>query len=387
MQSQNPIVIDVIVPVLTFPAMRCSFMSLIYAPSNLADPILRSGTIEQSITTSLTVEQCAAINFGAVVLDVTQTRWLDLMNRGIVDLCRTMPAAMQDSALLAIQKHFTGFQLKNLLNFFTKFYVPSWSLIAWMYPPPGVVTDLATDRSMASLSVTEQEDAIVAQGLAYFLHMLDDHIADGQIPISHLLLQLRTHAWTRFTQTAAQLALPLENGSAIIQTTLDRYFAGIHDRRAVEGLAAYTEQFRQQLSTTLVMPLVIAHRTGSAIVPMQQSYEAFCIAWRLLDDLRDCAEDTFAGQKSAIYHLLTPQYQALWAECVGQDDTAPAWRSLKSHLETSGILPTLVQETIGYLETAAQQAETAGLVPYAQEMLALSLPLKLALVAPTDCNN
>jgi hypothetical protein len=316
---------------------------------------------------ALTVEQCATINFGKVALNPAQTQALGQMNRQIVELCRSLPAPLRDSGILAIQQHFTGFQLTNLMNFFTKFYAPSWSLIYWM------------QQAHPTLSEAELEQAICAQGIAYFLHMLDDHISDGQIPISHLLLQLRTHAWTTFTGIAQQLAAPLPEGETLIQTTLDRYFSGIHNPPEVAGSDAYADLFRQQLSTTLVIPLLVAHRTGCPIAPLQSAYEEFGIAWRLLDDLRDCAEDTFAGQKSGIYHLLTPEYQALWAQCQGQDATAECWLILQDYLEQSGVLQTLIEQTIDRLDQAQIAALECGLTDYAQEMIALSVPLTEAI--------
>jgi hypothetical protein len=316
---------------------------------------------------ALTVEQCAAINFGKVNLNPAQTQALSRMNQQIVELCRSLPIPLRDSGILAIQQHFTGFQLTNLMSFFTKFYAPSWSLIYWM------------QQAHPTLSEAELEQAICAQGIAYFLHMLDDHISDGQIPISHLLLQLRTHAWTRFMGIAQQLAAPLPEGETLIQTTLDRYFSGIHNPPAVAGSEAYADLFRQQLSTTLVIPLLVAHRTGCPIAPLQAAYEEFGIAWRLLDDLRDCAEDSFAGQKSGIYHLLTPEYQALWSQCQGQDATTECWLILQDYLHQSGVLQTLIEQTIDHLDQAQIAALDCGLTNYAQEMIALSVPLTEAI--------
>lgn len=321
---------------------------------------------------SLAVEQCTCLNFGQVELTPEQAALLALMNRQIIELCRTLPKSLQDSALLAVQRHFTGFQLTNLMNFFTKFYVPSWSLIYWM-------DRQAESSAHTGLSAQELEQAIVAQGLAYFLHMLDDHIADGQIPISHLLLQLRTQAWIKFTGLAQGLAQSVADGDVIIQSTLDRYFQGIHDPVAPSDFDGYCELFRQQLSTTLVIPLLVAKRTGCPTQPLQKSYEAFCIAWRLLDDLRDCDEDTFAGQKSAIYYSLSPDYQAIWKVCQRGDVASSHWAVLRSYLEEANVLKNLVQQTIGYLYQAQDFAQVAGLTPYVQELQALAVPLQAAL--------
>jgi hypothetical protein len=41
-------------------------------------------------------------------------------------------------------------------------------------------------------------------------------------------------------------------------------------------------------------------------------WEAFGLAWRLLDDLRDYSADMAAGERSGIYYLLSDQGRDAW---------------------------------------------------------------------------
>jgi hypothetical protein len=311
----------------------------------------------------LTVPEFESVNFGRVSLSTEQTSMLSLMNRQIIELCRALPEPLRGSALLTIQRHYTGFQLSNLVNFFTKFYTPSWSIIYWM-------------QQHSTLQTRELEAALSAQAMAYFLHMLDDHISDGQIAPSHLLLQVRTQAWMKFTQETGFLADCLPNGETIIHSLLARYFSGVHCPTPVVGLDAYCELFRKQLSTTLIAPMLVAHRTGCDAIAIQSAYEAFCIAWRLLDDLRDCSSDAFSGELSAVYHLLSPEFQLVWLGCGGKNHHAPEWRILQQHLEETKLLSTLVNYVLLWLREAQQTAESISLKNYASELRQLACPLE-----------
>ncbi len=312
----------------------------------------------------LTIQQCKAANFGQVSFNQEQLTMLSLMNSQIVALCRALPSPLRDSAILTIQLYYTDFGLSNLLNFFTKFYVPSWSIIYWM------------QQAHPVLSPDELESAFCAQAIAYFLHMLDNHLADGQIPTSHLLLQLRTQAWIKFTQKTATLAQYISDGEALVQELIDIYFSGIHCPPNVDGLDAYSDLFRKQLCTTLVVPMLVAHRTRCNANEIRQAYEFFGLAWRLLDDLRDCTIDATSGRMSSLYYFLSPQLRELWLLCRGKDEASPEWKELQLHLEKEGILADFIFQILVKLEEAQNVAQTAGLDGYAVQLCQLARPLK-----------
>jgi hypothetical protein len=336
-----------------------------FPPDILCGSAMCYAPVSQQLTDStivpLTLQACQQVNFGKIALTPAQSEALAGLNRQLVPFCQSLPSALQTGAIFAIQQHFTGFQLGNLQRFFTKFYAPSWTLLGWM-----------GDGAMAA---AELEQAIHLQGMAYFLHMLDDHLADGQIPVSHLMLQLRTQAWMRFTQGAEQLVPEEAERESLIYGWINRYFSGVHGPDSVDSLAAYCEQFRQQLSTTLVLPMILADRTGHHAADVQEAYEAFCIAWRLLDDLRDCQDDALAGEMSGVYYLLPLEERQVWLSCRGLEPMSGVWQELARYLELSGVLQAVVGEILGWLAIAQSAAVRANLPGYAEELRQLALPL------------
>jgi hypothetical protein len=308
-----------------------------------------------------TVQFYQSIDFGPLALSPTQIEDLAGLNRQLIPFCQSLPPALQTGAIFAIQQHFTGFQLGNLQRFFTKFYAPSWTLLGWM--------------GHGAIAAAELEQAIHLQGMAYFLHMLDDHLNDGQIPVSHLMLQLRTQAWMRFIQGAEQLVPSQKGRESLIYCWINRYFSGVHGPDAVDSLAAYCERFRQQLSTTLVLPMIVADRTFHSATDVQEAYEAFCIAWRLLDDLRDCQDDALAGEMSAVYYLLPLEQRQVWQGCQGLEPNSVAWQGLAQYLEGEKVLQAIAREILAWLAMAQSAASRANLRGYAEELRQLAVPL------------
>ncbi|NJL61349.1 MAG: hypothetical protein HC903_05370 [Methylacidiphilales bacterium] len=315
-------------------------------------------------TKVLTVEACKAVNFGQIALDEQQTTILASMNREIILLCRSLPASLQDSAVIIIQRYYTGFKISNLLTFFTNFYAPSWSLIHWM------------QQANPVLQASELESAFSGQAMAYFVYMLDDRLSNGQIPTTHLLLHLRSSAWTKFHHAAIALTKNISNSEELVEELVDNYFSGIHEPEEVDSINSYCNLFCKQLSTTLVIPILIARNTGFDISRIRQAYESFGIAWRLLDDLRGCSHDAFAGELSAIYYLLPLEERQLWLNCQGEDEESKHWQKLKSYLEQQGILRKLVSHICTSLKEAQKNADLAGLSGYVNQIQQLAIPLR-----------
>jgi hypothetical protein len=312
----------------------------------------------------LTIQECKSVNFGQIALDEEQTAILASMNRQIILLCRSLPASLQDSAVIVIQRYYTGFKISNLLTFFNKFYAPSWSLIHWM------------QQAKPVLQASELENAFSGQAMAYFVHMLDDRLANGQIPTSHLLLHLRSSAWAKFHHAAIALTKNMTNSGELVEELIDNYFSGIHEPAEVDSINSYSNLFCQQLSTTLVIPILIARNTGFDTSLIRQAYESFGIAWRLLDDLRSCSNDAFAGELSAIYYLLPVEERQLWLNCQGEDEKSNHWQKLQSYLEQQGILRKLISHICTSLKEAQKSADLAGLHGYANQLQQLAIPLR-----------
>jgi hypothetical protein len=71
------------------------------------------------------------------------------------------------------------------LNLFRLYYVPAWSVIYWL---------IQSDTGGSGLTQVDIKNAKAAHFLAMFLHALDDHLTDHQVPATHLTLLLRSQA-------------------------------------------------------------------------------------------------------------------------------------------------------------------------------------------------
>lgn len=312
-----------------------------------------------------TVDRAVAAQFGPVSLTADQTLWLDSLNATLPQLCRRMPAALQDAALLSIQQHFTNFQLQHLLRFFTKFYPPTWTIVYWL------------SQSDPSTAPEEIATMLRGQAMAMFLHMLDDHLVDGQIPLDNLLLQLRTEAWTLYAQATADLAGAISDGSAWRDSLISRYFGGVHRPAVPHDLDSYCAGFCHQSATGLVIPVLLARRLGLDSAAICSAYEDFCIAWRLLDDLRDLPDDVAAGVRSGIYYSLDPEGRRAWDACAGTGLDSPHGQALSAALN-GGCLDRFAAQIVARLDQAAALAGSFGLPGYAAELNDLAAPLRAA---------
>lgn len=304
----------------------------------------------------ITFQECSKIDFNPIPLDKAQIAILASMNRQIIQLCRSLPLSLQSNAVIAIQEYYTGFEITNLLNFFNKLYPPSWSLIHWMQEANPV------------LRPSEMENAFSCQALAHFLCMLDNHLSSGKIPINHLLLQLRTQAWVQYNNNIMKLTQNIAGGEGFVQELINTYFSSVHESDNVEGIDAYCNLFRKQLCTKLAAPMLVAKHTDFDTNLIRQSYESFCIAWRLLDDLRDCYDDAMKGKMTAVYQLLSSESRQLWLSCQGKNEESYRWKTLKHSIEQQRVLSELVLLICDYLEQAQTKADLAQLNGYATQI-------------------
>ncbi len=321
------------------------------------------------IATRWTTQSAAQARFGEVDLDLAQSLWLDEMNKALIELCQEMPASLRDASLLAIQRHLAGFQLRNLLTFFTKFAAPAWTVLYWL------------EQRGPSLDERDAARLRRGQAMAMFLHILDDHLVDGEIPLDNCTLQLRTQAWMAFAASTQALAAQVPDGPMLRDALLSRYFRGVHAAPPPTNLGDYCAIFRDQLATGLVLSFLMARRNGVDEVSVGGAFEEFGIAWRLLDDLRDLTTDLAAGTKSGVYLSLCPRGRRLWEDCIRLGQASPVWPELAQVLD-EGVLDEIVTRVIRHLEKAANLADAAGLVPYGRELRQLAAPLRVPQASP-----
>ena len=77
------------------------------------------------------------------------------------------------------------------------------------------------------LTAADRSNARTAHAMALFLHLLDDHLNDGQLPASHLLLLLRSQAWWRMKTALNQMVADVATGERIVNDAFDAYYGSI----------------------------------------------------------------------------------------------------------------------------------------------------------------
>lgn len=294
-------------------------------PSKLGLALLPETTVTRTSprrdVAALGFDDAARLTFGEIRLLPEQQRCLRRLNQRIPALCNRMPSSVQTRTALWMQRRLAKSRLGVLANFYDLYYPPAWTVIYWLTPPP---------RELAPPLTT----ALDVQAAAMLLHLLDDHLVDGEFPLNNLALHLRTQAWMSFHEAASQLAASVDGGAAVAVEFLDAYFATIDEPPDSPNLAEYERLFRGQMATWLVAPLLTARLVGHDEHQVRGMFESFGLAWRLFDDLRDCAADARAGTRSGLYHLLLPEGQTAWRDC--RDLGTPPWGAMLAELRRNG---------------------------------------------------
>jgi hypothetical protein len=252
---------------------------------------------------NLSLSQYKSIDFGTIILTRKMKELHQILNREMIDLCKCLPESVQDRALQFLMEY-NRISPGEPLNFFKKYYLPAWS----------VIYHLLSEKNQKDIN----EDLLTAlrgQALAMFLHSFDDHLNDGDIPASHLTLLLRSAAWVRFNGCIEYFSAEKPETENIAKDLIGDYYAGMLSEGRVDDLDGYCSLFKKQMATGLVMPVCIAKSLAiddSVTELVRKSYEAFCVAWRLLDDINDIEEDILDGRRAAPYCALPADQRALW---------------------------------------------------------------------------
>lgn len=314
----------------------------------------------------LTLSALKSLTFGAVRLAAEHQPLRNWLNRRIPTFCDRMPAALRDSALLAVQAHVTRYRACHVAAFYDKYYPPAWTVIPFLA------------GSCGGVAPSQVHDALSAQAAAMFLHLLDDHLTDGDIPIDNLFLQFRTEVWGEFREASGRLAGMDQEAKRTVESLVDLYFSRIHRPPDRPDLASYEEVFRGQAATWLIAPLLIAalagYDTGQRRL-IRSMYEEFCLAWRILDDLRDAIADAAADRPTAVFHLLPPEGRSVWHNMALDPSDGERSDALLGVLR-SAAYPAAAQVIHTHLATAAHASDELDLAGLGGQYRALALPLE-----------
>jgi hypothetical protein len=310
------------------------------------------------------------MEFGPAPLSKEVKRFRREWNNEIISFCKSFPQSTQMDALLFFMKH-SGLSFKDELDFFKTYYVPTWSIIYWL---------VHSSRDNKRLTDRDIRSAKAAHAMAMFLHALDDHLNDNQLPATHLVLLLRSQAWLIMDNAVKLLADRVHGGTSTARNLIDRYYSSIRGSDEIESLESYCERFKGQMATGLIVPLLMAKKMELDeifIRSIENAYSRFGIAWRLLDDIKDIETDMMKGTRSAIYMLLPPDLRKRW-------DSHLEGKSNKNENDTKGIAYYIIESRVidrlrkricNELQQAASIADDLNLAGWADELRCLSEPL------------
>ncbi len=314
---------------------------------------------------------CSHVDFGKVNLSREEERFRDELNREMLSLCEYLPNSMRTKAALFLVEYLQA-SFSSGLNFVNYFYAPSWSILFWL------LRFCPDNKKLESAFI---EDAKIGHTMAMFLHAFDDHLIDGQLPITHLALLMRSQSWMIMNHAYKRLANRVEKGAEIVRDFINDYYSSIATSDETQSLDSYSTIFRKQMATWLIAPILLAKMICADEEysrSIQSAYCSFGISWRLLDDIQDIEKDMIKGVHSSIYVCLNEDIRGLWdknaAEKKGQNNGYV--QTILSYILEKGVIYRIKERACSELESAAAIADSCGMPGLAGEFRCLMKPLR-----------
>lgn len=313
---------------------------------------------------------CQHIDFGQCALSENQSVFYRRFNNELVSLSRSMPQSAQTDAMLFLMSY-SGLNPGDELDFFANYYAPIWSMLYWLSNYDSVSTKQLNDDDLAT--------AISAQSMAMFLHALDDHLVDNQVPVSPLTVMLRTQAWMIMTRSLYNLSGGLPAGDRVVQSFIDDYYSSSQDSEKCNSFDCYCDLFRMRMAILMIAPILLSMKvtdTEAFTRDVEIAYGSFGIAWRLLDDIRDIDEDMKKGAESSIYLCLPENLKTHWKGMSFRNRTnaAVAKKVILAYLFECNIIREIEKRICAELEAAAAIVEGHKITGLAREFRCHAYP-------------
>jgi len=314
---------------------------------------------------------CSRIDFGPVNLSEEEKEFSRELNREMLLLCKSLPKSTQTEAALFLLRYLRV-SLSDGVNFIRYFYAPAWSILYWL---------MKSNPGETRLDQMDMQNAKTGHTMAMFLHAIDDHLTDRQVPVTHLTLLLRSQSWMVMNYAFSKLATAVDGGTEIVDHFIDDYYWSIYNTDGVESLDSYCGLFRKQMATALIVPVLVAKRKTADeefVRSIRAAYESFGIAWRLLDDIQDMEKDMTRGVCSSVYTCLPDEIRKGWnrakdEQADGNDDCAGR---VLNYVLSNGIIDRIRQRICSELESAASIADSCSISGLADELRCLLKPLR-----------
>jgi len=198
--------------------------------------------------------------------------------------------------------------------------------------------------------------SVQAQSMSLFIHSLDDHLCDGQIPLDLAKLHLRTTVWNVFEKTCGNLFSELRVEEDLYEENINIYFSSSF-LESVDSLDDYLNRSKRQSTLWQIVPLMLAaseHRQS-----VQFIIEQFIMAYRIIDDLEDWKADAIAGEKSSIYFACSDGQKGVFSKKNQSDEEYSSL--LRQTIDDENIFQSLGQVALECLKTSEERAISIGL--------------------------
>lgn len=314
---------------------------------------------------------CKTIDFGKGKLSKREGAFYQRFSNELLSLCRSLPKSVQTEAILFLMRY-SGINLGDELDFFANYYPPAWSILYWF----------SHDSTLPAkrLKKGDVTNAVTTQSMAMFLHCLDDHLVDSQVSVSHLTLLLRSQASTIMSSASCNLAEGVPAGERTVRSFIDDYYSSLQDSKAPESLDSYCDHFRRQMAIWMIAPILLSMKmTGISDFTrdVESAYGSFGIAWRLLDDIKDIADDMEKGAHSAIYLSLPEEVRTHWNNNTVRSRAAAkdSRNAILNHVLEHDVIDKIKDRICAELEGAASIVEAHNMTGLAREFRCLARPL------------
>lgn len=314
------------------------------------------------------LSSCSEIDFGPVNLSEGEKEFCNELHDEVISLCECLPKATEADARKFFKKYFR-IPGNQELSFFSNYYAPAWSIIYWRI------------QSTTGGNVLKQKDkknAKKAHSMALLLHPLDDHLSDGQLPVTYLALLLRSEAWMIMNAALKRLADGVDGGEKIIQGFIDDYYSSNRSSNEILSLESYCNHFRKQMATWLIVPVLMTKKmtkNEESTLAIQSAYESFGIAWRLLDDINDIQIDMMTGAHSSIYTCLPKDIKIHW-DSRTEDKRESYHKIILDYIVGNSVVESIKDRICAELDSAASIVADHDMTGLASELRCLSSPIR-----------
>jgi len=317
------------------------------------------------------LSSCSAINFGMIDISREEKEFYNDLNNEIMLLCKSLPESAQTDALLFLMDY-SKISFGEDLDFFKRYYIPAWSILYWL---------IHRCHDAGGLGQIDIRNAKTAHSMAMFLHSLDDHLNDNELPASHVALLLRSQSWMIMNHALGTLADRVNGGEEIVRSFINNYYSGICGSAKTKSLESYCDLFRKLMAMGLIVPALMTREITSDVGftdAVLTAYVSFGIAWRLLDDIQDIRIDMAKGIHSSIYACLPEEIRDSWngdAEEKKDKNTGYAQLVL-SYIQKDSVIDRIKERIRSELESAASIADHFDMSGLGDEFRSLLRPLR-----------